>query len=114
MKNTQIDNLVILVAFVVLVFISTTNNQEVRRVSNKLTTGWVNTVLVMLIIGLTLTENLRLGILVAVLYLIAVIRFNNGINENFSNSGPSPLNCATYGDSKEKTGTAFYPLHASN
>ena len=32
MKNTQIDNLVILVAFIVLVYIST-NNQEVRRVS---------------------------------------------------------------------------------
>jgi hypothetical protein len=114
MKNTQLDNLVILVAFVVLVFTSTTNNQEVRRVSNKLTTGWVNTVLIMLIIGLTLTENLRLGLLVSVLYLIAVIRFNTDLQENFSKPGPSPLNCATYGNSKEKSGTAFYPLHASN
>ncbi len=114
MKNTQLDNLVILVAFVVLVFISTTNNQEVRRVSNKLTTGWVNTVLIMLIVGLSLTENLRLGLLVAVLYLIAVIRFNRDLQENFSKPGPSPLNCATYGNSKERTGTAFYPLHASN
>lgn len=114
MKNTQLDNLVILVAFVVLVFISTTNNQEVRRVSNKLTTGWVNTVLIMLIVGLSLTENLRLGLLVAVLYLIAVIRFNRDLQENFSKPGPSPLNCATYGNSKERAGTAFYPLHASN
>ena len=114
MKNTQLDNLVILVAFVVLVFISTTNNQEVRRVSNKLTTGWVNTVLIMLIVGLSLTENLRLGLLVAVLYLIAVIRFNRDLQENFSKPGPSPLNCATYGNSKERNGTAFYPLHASN
>ena len=68
----------------------------------------------MLIIGLTLTENLRLGILVAVLYLVSVIRFNNGSQENFSQRGPSPLNCKTYGNSKERTGTAFYPLHASN
>jgi hypothetical protein len=114
MKNTQIDNLVILVAFIVLVYMSTTNNKEVRRVSNKLTTGWINTVLVMLIVGLTLTENLRLGLLVAILYLVAVIRFNNGLHENFSQLGPSPLNCSTYGNSKERTGTAFYPLHASN
>lgn len=113
MKNSYLNNLSVLVAFLVLIFLTTTDNQEVRRVSNKLTSGWVNTLLILLIISLTMTENLRVGLLVAVLYLIVVVRFNNGLTENFqSRAGPSPLNCDTYGDSKEKTGTAFYPLHA--
>ena len=113
MKNNQLNNLVILIVFLVLVFTSITNNMEVRRVSNKLTTGWVNTVLILLILGLSITEDLQIGLLISVLYLVAVVRFNSGSNENFI-SGPSPLNCSTYGDSKKRTGTAFYPLHASN
>ena len=114
MKNSHLNNLGVLIVFLVLVYVSITNNMEVRRVSNKLTSGWVNTVLILLILGLAMTEDLRIGLLVSVLYLVAVVRFNNGVQENFSVSGPSPLNCATYGDSKERTGTAFYPLHASN
>jgi hypothetical protein len=113
MKNSHLNNLGVLIVFLVLVFMSITNNMEVRRVSNKLTSGWVNTVLILLILGLAMTEDLRIGLLVSVLYLVAVVRFNNGTHENFM-SGPSPLNCSTYGDSKKKTGTAFYPLHASN
>lgn len=111
MKNTQLDNLIVLISFLVLVYISITNNQEVKRVSNKLTTGWINTLLIMLILLLTMTENLRVGLLVSLLYLIVVVRFNNSLTENFSQYGPSPLNCKTYGDSKEKTGTAFYPIN---
>jgi hypothetical protein len=114
MKNTYLNNLGVLVVFLVLVYVSTTNNQEVRRVSNKLTTGWINTVLIMLILGLSMTEDLQIGLLVTVVYLIAVVRFNRDLKENFSQRGPSPLNCETYGNSKEKTGTTFYPLHASN
>ena len=110
--NTHLNNLCVLVAFLVLVFISSTTNPEVTRVANKLTTGWVNTLLILLIVTLTMTENLRLGLLVTLVYLICVVRFNNGLTENFqSKPGPSPLNCSTYGDSKEKTGTAFYPLN---
>tara|TARA_B110001469_G_C9306432_1_gene166058 strand:- start:9 stop:344 length:336 start_codon:yes stop_codon:yes gene_type:complete len=111
MKNTQLDNLIVLISFLVLVYISITNNQEVKRVSNKLTTGWINTLLIMLILLLTMTENLRVGLLVSLLYLIVVVRFNNSLTENFSQYGPSPLNCKTYGDSKEKTGSAFYPIN---
>jgi len=111
MKNTQLDNLIVLISFLVLVYISITNNQEVKRVSNKLTTGWINTLLIMLILLLTMTENLRVGLLVSLLYLIVVVRFNNSLTENFSQYGPSPLNCKTYGNSKEKTGSAFYPIN---
>lgn len=113
MKNNHLNNLAVLVVFLALVFMSVTNNMEVRRVSNKLTSGWINTVLILLILGLAITEDLRIGLLVSVLYLVAVVRFNNSSHENFR-SGPSPLNCSTYGDSKQKTGTAFYPLHVSN
>ena len=62
MKNTYLNNLGVLVVFLVLVYVSTTNNQEVRRVSNKLTTGWINTVLIMLILGLSMTEDLQIGL----------------------------------------------------
>ena len=113
MKNSHLSNLGVLLVFLALVFMSVTNNMEVRRVSNKLTTGWINTVLILLILGLAVTEDLRIGLLVSVIYLVAVVRFNNGTHENFR-SGPSPLNCSTYGDSKKRTGTAFYPLHATN
>ena len=113
MKNSHLSNLGVLVVFLALVFMSVTNNMEVRRVSNKLTSGWINTVLILLILGLAVTEDLRIGLLVSVIYLVAVVRFNNGTHENFR-SGPSPLNCSTYGDSKKRTGTAFYPLHATN
>ena len=110
--NTTLNNLCVLVGFLILVFISSTQNQEVTRVANKLTTGWVNTLLILLIVTLTMTENLRLGLLVVLVYLISVVRFNNGLHENFqSKPGPSPLNCDTYGNSREKTGTAFYPIN---
>ena len=81
MKNTYLNNLGVLVVFLVLVYVSTTNNQEVRRVSNKLTTGWINTVLIMLILGLSMTEDLQIGLLVTVVYLIAVVRFNRDLKE---------------------------------
>ena len=110
--NYHLNNLCVLVAFLVLVYISSTTNQEVGRVANKLTTGWVNTLLILLIVTLTMTEHLRLGLLVTLVYLISVVRFNNGLQENFdSKPGPSPLNCDTYGDSREKTGSAYYPIN---
>ena len=65
--------------------------------------------LVLLIIVLTCTENIQIGFMLALLFLIMLVRFNQ--RENFI-SGPSPLNCETYGDSKKKTGTSYYPLHA--
>ena len=65
----------------------------------------------MLILLLSMTENLKVGLLISLIYLIVVVRFNNGLTENFSKYGPSPLNCKTYGDSKEKTGTSFYPIN---
>ena len=110
--NQHLYNLCVLIAFLIIVFISSTQNMEVRRVANKLTTGWVNTLLILLIVTLTMTENLRCGLLVTFVYLISVVRFNNGLTENFeSKPGPSPLNCSTYGNSRENTGTAFYPLN---
>ncbi len=111
MKNTHLNNLSVLIGFLVLVFVSSTENKEVERVANKLTTGWVNTLLILLIVSLTMTENLRLGLLLSLVYLIAVVRFNHGLVENFSQNGPSPLNCSTYGNSREKTGSAFYPIN---
>ena len=110
--NQHLNNLCVLIGFLIIVFISTTNNNEVKRVANKLTKGWVNTLLILLIVTLTMTEDLRCGLLVTFVYLISVIRFNNGLTENFeSKPGPSPLNCSTYGKSRENTGTAFYPIN---
>ena len=91
-------------------FISVSNDEKLRRASNKVTHGQVNTILIVVIIALLLTVDVVMGFLLAVIYMIALIRFNKD-SENFQ-SGPSPLACATYGDSKKKTGSAFYPLHA--
>lgn len=91
-------------------FMSVSNDEKLRRTSNKVTHGQVNTILIVVIIALLLTVDVVMGFLLAVIYMVALIRFHNG-SETFI-SGPSPLACATYGDSKKKTGTAFYPLHA--
>ena len=58
MNSSQLNILFVLISFLILVCISTTNDQEVRRISNKLTTGWINTLLIMLILLLSMTENL--------------------------------------------------------
>ena len=94
---------------ILTLFIAATNNKKVAKVSHNLTEGSVNTVLIVLIIVLTLTEDMQVGFVLTVLYLIMLVRFR--VRENFE-SGPSPLNCDTYGDSKKKTGIAQYPLHA--
>lgn len=93
----------------VTLFVGTTNHRKIAKIGRQVTSGYVNTVLILLIIVLSLTEDLQIGFTLALLYLILLVRFNK--RENFE-SGPSPLKCDTYGDKKKKTGTAFYPLHA--
>ena len=88
-----------------LLFMSVSNDEKYERASNKVTHGQVNTILIVVIIALLLTVDVVMGFLLAVIYMIALIRFNKD-SENFQ-SGPSPLACATYGDSKKKTGSAF-------
>jgi hypothetical protein len=111
MKNSNlIVNVIlplILIALVLLV--GTTNDRRVRKISNQLTTGYVNIILILLIVVLSCTENIQVGFMLALLFLIMLIRFNK--NEGFM-SGPSPLNCDTYGDSRKKNGSSYYPLHA--
>ena len=71
------------------------------------------TILIIVIITLVLTENIKIGFYLTILYLFLLIKYNNV--ENFkSERGYSPLNCKTYGDSRKKTGSSFYPLHAMN
>lgn len=103
----QLSLSVVLVALALLA--GTTNNKKVSRIGRQITTGYVNTILILLIIVLTLTEDLQIGFMLTLIYLILLVRFKK--QENFE-SGPSPLNCNTYGSSKVNTGTAFYPLHS--
>jgi hypothetical protein len=114
MANKMNQNEMLQLSFsVVLVlltlWVGTTNHKKIARIGNQITSGYVNTVLILLIIVLTLTEDLQIGFILALLYLILLVRFNK--KEHFE-SGPSPLKCDTYGDKKKNTGTAFYPLHA--
>ena len=53
----------IVVAFYVSVSNNIVNNQNVRNIANRLTEGSVNTLLLLAIIGLTLTEDLNVGFL---------------------------------------------------
>ena len=108
-QNEMLQMSLCVLLILVTLLVSTTNNKKVSRIGRQVTTGYVNTVLILLIIVLTLTEDLQIGFTLALLYLILLVRFNK--RENFE-SGPSPIKCDTYGDTKKKTGTAFYPLHA--
>lgn len=110
MKNNKesLSCMLSLILVIVVLFLSYTNNRKVKKVGRQLTTGTVNTVLILLIIVLTLTEDVQIGFILTLMYLLMLVRFNK--QENFI-SGPSPLNCETYGDSKKKTGSAFYPIN---
>ena len=115
MKQNNLYLALITILIVVIFYVSVSenvvNNSKVNNVLNKLTDGEVNTVLLLAIICLTLTEDLHIGFLLATIYLIVLIRANK--NKEGFESGPSPLNCKTYGNSREKTGVAFYPLHSN-
>ena len=110
MKNNKaiLNCVMSLVLIALTLFLGTTNNRKVKKVGNQLTEGKVNTVLIVLIIVLTLTEDLQIGFMLTLIYLVMLVRFNK--KENFM-SGPSPLKCETYGDSRKRTGTAFYPIN---
>ena len=113
MKQNILYNLLLLILIVIVYYVTVSNNivnnPKVNNLMNRLTEGSVNTILLLFIIGLTLTEDLNVGFLISIIYLVVLIRIRN-TKEQFR-SGPSPLNCKTYGDSREKTGVAFYPLH---
>lgn len=114
MKQNNLNSVLLTLLIIVVFYVSLSNqlivNPKINNVLNKLTTGSVNTLLLLLIIGLTLSEDVNVGFLLAVIYLVVLIRTNK--NKEGFESGPSPLNCKTYGNSKEKTGVAYYPLHA--
>ena len=110
MKQSNIYNSILVTILIVLAFyVSVSKNNNSNKIIKRLVEGKVNTLLLLLIIGLTLTEDLNIGFILCVIYLMALVKTQN-TNEGFR-SGPSPLNCSTYGNSREKTGTAFYPMH---
>ena len=112
MNMNMCSNILILALIVSIIYVSISNNNNLRTLGNRLTSGQINTVLILVIITLILTENIQIGLLVTILYLLMLIRFNSTKQqENFeSDYGPNPLACDTYGDNKN--GTSFYPLHA--
>lgn len=114
MKNNM-DCLVKLILIIFILIIVLTDNKNVRNVSKKLTSGTTNTLIILAIIVLTLTENLKIGFYLTIIYLFLLIKYNVNSKENFkSEYGYSPLDCKTYKDSKNKTGSAYYPLHATD
>ena len=113
MNNTNdILNLLCLIGLFVLVFFTAiSENKRLKDVGNKVTKGNINTLLILVIIVLVMTENLQVGFLLLVIYTILLFRFNKDNNKEGFKPGPSPLDCKTYGDSNKKVGSAFYPLH---
>lgn len=115
MKQNNLNLVLLTILIFALFFVAASNTvdkeSKTNRILKKLTEGNVNTLLLLLIIALTLSEDLQVGFLLSAIYLVVLIRTQNS-REGFE-SGPSPLNCKTYGDSKEKTGVAFYPLHSN-
>ena len=113
MNNTNdVINLLCLIGLFVLVFYTAiSENNRLKDVGHKITEGQINTVLILVIIVLVMTENLQVGFLLLVIYTILLFRFNNKNNKEGFRPGPSPLDCKTYGDSNKRVGSAFYPLH---
>jgi hypothetical protein len=113
MKQNILYNLLLLIVIIIVYLVTIPDNivtnSKLNNIMNKLTHGSINTLLLLSIIGLTLVEDLNIGFLLCIIYLVILIRTNHPI-QHFR-SGPSPLNCKTYGNSKEKNGVAFYPLH---
>lgn len=106
-------NILMLVLVVLIFYVSLSNNQKLKTLGNRLTSGQINTILILVIVTLILTENIQVGLLVTILYLMLLVRFNSKENkEHFdSDHGPNPIDCSTYGDSASKTGIAQYPIN---
>jgi len=111
MNNTNdVINVMCLLVLVVLVFVSAlSDDKKLKNIGSQLTDGKINTVLILVIVALIMTENLQVGFLLLVIYSVLLFRFNNN-TEGFK-PGPSPLDCKTYGDTNKNVGSAFYPLH---
>ena len=110
--NMYLNVLMLVLVFLVL-YVSIADNANLRTLGKRLTSGQINTVLILLIITLILTENIQMGLLITIIYLVLLVRFNSKENkEHFdSDYGPNPLDCNTYGESASKTGIAQYPLN---
>lgn len=107
--NDMINNMCLIV-LVVLVFVSAlSQDKKLKKIANQLTDGKINTLLILVIVALIMTENLQVGFLLLVIYSVLLYRFHN--NKEGFKPGPSPLDCKTYGDSNKRVGSAFYPLH---
>ena len=112
MKNNS-DCVINLILIIIVFMLILTDNDQVRKISRKLTSGSVNTILILAIIAIVLTENIKVGFYLTIVYLFLLIKYNQNNTENFkSEYGYSPLDCKTYGESRKKTGSAYYPLHA--
>lgn len=111
-NNLECFGNIILIIILFLVF--TTNNVEVNKISNKMVNGNLNTILILVIITLILTENVKIGFYLTIIYLVLLMKKNHNIENFDSDLGYSPLDCNTYGESKKKTGNSFYPLHMIN
>ena len=105
----------LIVLIVITMYLGISNHiiekPKVNNLLHRIVDGQFNTLLIFLIIGLTLTEDLKLGFLLCIIYLLLLVRVHRIHSKEGFQSGPSPLRCKTYGDSREKTGVAFYPLH---
>ena len=104
-NNTK---LICLALIVILIFVTITNNINPKILL--ITQGPINTILILAIITLCLQENINIGFLVAIIYLVLLTRnTHKNQNENFESiSGPSPLSCSTY---KKNKMNVQYPLH---
>ena len=116
MAQTNIYHSILLVVLIVIaMYLGVSNhiinNPKVNNLLHRIVDGRFNTLLIFLIIALTLTENLNVGFILCIIYLLILVRIHRVNSKEGFKSGPSPLNCKTYGNSREKTGVAFYPLH---
>ena len=108
-------SILLVVLIVVVMYLGISNhiitNSKVNNLLHRLVDGRFNTLLIFAIVALTLTEDLNLGFLLCIIYLLILVRVHRVNSKEGFNNGPSPLKCKTYGNSREKTGVAFYPLH---
>ena len=115
MKNTNCECMINIILIIIIISLAITNNKEIKNIGQKITDGYMNNLIIIIIIALTTSENMKIGLYLTIIYLFLLIKYNKNFKKftNFkSQHGYSPLNCKTYGNSKKKTGSTFYPLHA--
>ena len=76
MQNNNECLIKIILIVIIFILVLNNNNKTIQNFGNKITSGYINTILIVVIIGLILTENIQIGFYLAIIYLFLLIKYN--------------------------------------